>query len=100
MFKQQSMASMSSMSSTWFIRPQGNQAPTVVLLFRSVEEASMLGTMMDYPLTLHSILERIPSFYSTVEIVSRLPDASIHRYTYGDFYRRAMALAEALQVSG
>ena len=60
----------------------------------------MLGTMMDYPLTLHSILERIPSFYSAVEIVSRLPDASVHRYTYGDFYRRAKALAQSLLQAG
>jgi fatty-acyl-CoA synthase len=60
----------------------------------------MLGTMMDYPLTLHAILERIPSFYSGVEIVSRLPDASVHRYTYRDFYRRAQALAQALQQAG
>src|SRR5215475_3754657 len=60
----------------------------------------MKGTMMDYPLTLHTILERIPRLYGGVEIVSRLPDGSIHRYTYGDFYRRARALAEALQRGG
>jgi len=60
----------------------------------------MKGTMMDYPLTLHTILERIPRLYAGVEIVSRLPDGSIHRYTYSDFYRRARALAEALQGAG
>src|SRR5215813_5626422 len=60
----------------------------------------MKGTMMDYPLTLHTILERIPRHYAGVEIVSRLPDGSIHRYTYGDFYHRARALAEALQGAG
>src|SRR5260370_21220866 len=60
----------------------------------------MKGTMMDYPLTLHSILERIPSLYAVVEIVSRLPDATIHRYTYGDFYRRTRALAGSLQSAG
>jgi fatty-acyl-CoA synthase len=60
----------------------------------------MKGTMMDYPLTLHSILERIPIFYSGVEMVSRLPDGSLHRYAYGEFYRRAKALAEALQLAG
>src|SRR5215467_9900802 len=60
----------------------------------------MKGTMMDYPLTLHTILERIPRLYAGVEIVSRLPDGSIHRYTYSDFYRRARALAEALEGAG
>ncbi|HEY6309070.1 MAG TPA: long-chain fatty acid--CoA ligase [Candidatus Angelobacter sp.] len=60
----------------------------------------MKGTMMDYPLTLHSILERLPSLYPGVEVVSRLPDCSIHRYTYGEFVRRAKALAEALQHAG
>src|SRR5260370_4628576 len=60
----------------------------------------MKGTMMDYPLTLHSVLERVPSLYSGVEMVSRLPDGSIHRYTYAEFVRRAKALAEALQREG
>ncbi len=60
----------------------------------------MRGTMMDFPLTLHSVLERIPKLYAGVEIVSRLPDASLHRYTYGDFFRRAKALAEALGSAG
>ena len=58
------------------------------------------GSMMDYQLTLHSFLERIPGLYANVEIVSRLPDATIHRYTYGDMYRRTRALAEALQQAG
>jgi fatty-acyl-CoA synthase len=44
----------------------------------------MKGTMMDYPLTLHSVLERVPNFYPRVEMVSRLPDGSIHRYTYAE----------------
>jgi fatty-acyl-CoA synthase len=60
----------------------------------------MKGSMMDYPLTLQAILERIPKVYPTVEIVSRVPDGSVHRYTYLDFYRRAKALAEALHRAG
>jgi fatty-acyl-CoA synthase len=60
----------------------------------------MKGTMMDFPLTLHSVLERIPSLYPGVEMVSRLPDRSLHRYTYCDFFRRTKALAEALQRAG
>jgi fatty-acyl-CoA synthase len=35
-----------------------------------------------------------------VEIVSRLPDRSLHRTNYADFYRRARQLAEALQRAG
>ena len=60
----------------------------------------MKGSMMDYPLTLQAILERIPKVYAAVEIVSRRPDGSLHRYTYLDFYRRAKALAEALHRAG
>jgi acyl-CoA synthetase (AMP-forming)/AMP-acid ligase II len=60
----------------------------------------MKGSMMDYPLTLQAILERIPKLYAGVEIVSRRPDGTLHRYTYGDFYRRAKALAEALHLAG
>jgi fatty-acyl-CoA synthase len=60
----------------------------------------MKGSMMDYPLTLQAILERIPKVYAAVEIVSRRPDGSVHRYTYMDFYRRTKALAEALHRAG
>lgn len=60
----------------------------------------MKGTMMDYQLTLHSFLERIPGLFAAVEVVSRLPDATLHRYTYGDLYVRVRALAEALQQAG
>ena len=49
----------------------------------------MKGTMMDYQLTLHSILERTPILYPGVEIVSRLPRGGIHCYAYKDFYLRA-----------
>ena len=56
--------------------------------------------MMDYPLTVQAVLERVPKFYSPVEIVSQLPDRSVHRHTYGDFYHRARALAAALQSAG
>lgn len=60
----------------------------------------MKGSMMNYPLTLQSILERIPRFYPGVEIVSRRPDGTLHRYTYLDFYRRTKALAQSLQRAG
>jgi len=60
----------------------------------------MQGTMMHYPLTLSHGLERAGKFFSSAEIVSRRPDHSLHRYTYADLYRRARALAEALQKAG
>jgi fatty-acyl-CoA synthase len=60
----------------------------------------VLGTMMQYPLTLTSILERAGKLFGGVEIVSRLPDKSLHRANYGDLYRRASALAAALAGAG
>ncbi|AEB10803.1 long-chain fatty acid--CoA ligase [Marinithermus hydrothermalis] len=60
----------------------------------------MNGNMMRFPLTLTHILERAGQLFGKVEIVSRLPDKSLHRYTYQDFYRRARALAKALQQAG
>jgi fatty-acyl-CoA synthase len=60
----------------------------------------MLGTIMDYPLTFVHLLERARALFPTVEIVSRRPDKSLHRYTYADFYRRSRALAEALTGAG
>ena len=60
----------------------------------------MRGTMMDFPLTLPVLLERAGQIFSRVEIVSRRPDRSILRGTYGDFYRRARRLASALSRLG
>jgi len=61
----------------------------------------MKSTMMnDFPLALPVLLERTARLFSKVEIVSRRPDHSLHRYTYRDFYRRARALAEQLQRMG
>jgi fatty-acyl-CoA synthase len=56
----------------------------------------MRGTMMDFPLTLPTLLERAGKLFARVEIVSRRPDRSMVRTTYGDFYRRARRLASAL----
>lgn len=60
----------------------------------------MQSTMMDFPLTLVHLLERAGSLFPREEIVTRLPDKSLHRYTYGDFYRRSRQLASALQKAG
>jgi acyl-CoA synthetase (AMP-forming)/AMP-acid ligase II len=60
----------------------------------------MLGTMMDFQLTLPAILERAGKLFGTVEIVSRRPDRSLARHSYSDFYDRARRLAKALQQAG
>jgi fatty-acyl-CoA synthase len=44
----------------------------------------MKGTMMQYPLTLASLLERAGKVFPKVDIVSQRPDCSTHRYTYAD----------------
>ena len=56
----------------------------------------MQNTMMDFPLTLAHILKRAGQLFGNTEIVSRLPDKSLHRYRYRDFHRRALALGGAL----
>jgi fatty-acyl-CoA synthase len=60
----------------------------------------MRSTMMRVRLTLTHFLERAGRLFGGVEIVSRLPDKSLHRTTYADFHRRARLLAEALQKAG
>src|ERR1700732_1671373 len=60
----------------------------------------MRGTMMDFPLTLPTLLERADKLFARVEIVSRRPDRSIARTCYGEFYRRTRRLASALTKLG
>ncbi|HJO04724.1 MAG TPA: long-chain fatty acid--CoA ligase [Acidobacteriota bacterium] len=60
----------------------------------------MRGLMMDYQLTLPTLLNRAESLYTHRQIVSRRPDKSIHRYTVGDFAQRARRLAVALRKLG
>jgi fatty-acyl-CoA synthase len=59
-----------------------------------------IHTMMNYPLTLITLLERAGAYFAGVEVVSRLPDRSIHRTTWGEVCRRARLLAECLQAAG
>jgi fatty-acyl-CoA synthase len=54
------------------------------------------GLMMDYPLTLTRFMTRAKTFFPAGEIVSRLPDGHIHRYTYVDYCARAEKLGKAL----
>jgi len=59
-----------------------------------------IHTMMDYPLTLTALLERAGRYATNVEIVSRLPDRSLHRYTWGQLHQRALKVAECLHSIG
>jgi acyl-CoA synthetase (AMP-forming)/AMP-acid ligase II len=60
----------------------------------------MKGLMMEYQLTLPTILRRAEALFGDKEIVSRLPDKTIHRYTYHDLAKRAKKLAVALHQLG
>jgi fatty-acyl-CoA synthase len=60
----------------------------------------MRGTMMDFPLTLCTVLERAGKIFPRVEIASRKPDKSITRTCYGQFYGRARRLASGLAQLG
>jgi acyl-CoA synthetase (AMP-forming)/AMP-acid ligase II len=62
--------------------------------------SNTLHTMMDYPLTLTALLERAGKYSAGVEIVSRLPNRSLHRYTWGQLHQRALGLAECLHSIG
>src|SRR5260221_5011120 len=60
----------------------------------------MRGTMMDFPLTLKTILERASTQFAKVEILSRRPDRTILRTNYRAFSDRARRLASALTKLG
>lgn len=60
----------------------------------------MKGLMMECQLTLPTILRRAETLFGYKEIVSCLPDKSIHRYSYLDFAKRVKRLSVALQRLG
>ena len=60
----------------------------------------MKSTMMNVPLSLNHLLERAGTLFPSTEIVSRRPDKSLVRHTFGAYYRRTRALASALQGLG
>jgi fatty-acyl-CoA synthase len=66
----------------------------------TLEFLRMKSTMMDFQLTLAPMLERAGTLYPTVQIVSRMPDRSLHRCTYADLVTRARTLARALIAAG
>ena len=56
----------------------------------------MKGQMMHYPLTTNSIIEYGNRVFPHKEIISKLPDGSMHRYTFAAMYARTKKLAAAL----
>ena len=58
------------------------------------------STMQRVPLSVNQLLERGGRLYPDSEIVSRLPDKSLRRDRFADFYRRARGLAAALLAAG
>ncbi len=60
----------------------------------------MDGLMMDFQLTLPAILRRADTYFGRREIVTRMPDRTLHRYTYADMADRAKRLSVALRGLG
>lgn len=60
----------------------------------------MNATMMEFPLSLHHILDHAARMHSDKEIISQAPDKSLRRHTYADLHTRSHALAKALTDAG
>jgi acyl-CoA synthetase (AMP-forming)/AMP-acid ligase II len=58
------------------------------------------STIMQVPLSVNHLLERSRQFFGNHEIISRLPDKSLHRTNYMALHRRARQLAAALVRAG
>src|SRR5438270_13300338 len=64
-------------------------------------ETKLTGLMMDdYPLAMNAIVERTERFKGGQKVVSRRPDGSIHRTSFGECAQRARRLAGALREIG
>jgi fatty-acyl-CoA synthase len=60
----------------------------------------MQGLMMDMPLQISSLIRHADRYHGDTEIVSRLVEGGIHRYTYREAHRRSRQLANALRSLG
>jgi fatty-acyl-CoA synthase len=60
----------------------------------------MNGLMMDFQLTLPTLMRRAETFFGDQEVVSRLPDRSFHTTTFRDVMRRSRQLGVALDRLG
>lgn len=61
---------------------------------------SSISTMMNFPLTLATVLERARRIFPHVEIVSRHADDTLQVTDYAGLFRRVQALAGGLQAAG
>ncbi len=60
----------------------------------------MLGQMMHMPLLISALIRHADINHGDTEIVSRLSEGGVFRYTYRDAHRRARQLARALTTLG
>ena len=60
----------------------------------------MYGLMMNSPLSIASLIRHADRYHGDTEIVSRLVEGGIHRYTYTDAHRRSRQLANAFRALG
>jgi fatty-acyl-CoA synthase len=63
-------------------------------------QVTVLSTMMQFPLVLPVLLERVGKLFPRTEIISRKPDRTITRTDYGTIRTRARRLASALTALG
>ena len=62
--------------------------------------ADVSSTMMKVDLSINHFLDRAGTLFPTNEIVSRLPDKSLVKHTYAQFYGRTRSLAQGLKDLG
>ena len=62
--------------------------------------ADVSSTMMKVDLSINHFLDRAGTLFPGNEIVSRLPDKSLVKHTYAQFYHRTRSLAQGLQNLG
>ncbi|MDX1522809.1 MAG: AMP-binding protein, partial [Anaerolineae bacterium] len=60
----------------------------------------MHGLMMDDPLTIDRILQHAYRMFPRKQISTKMPDGSMHRYSYADMVRRVKKLANVLGTLG
>jgi acyl-CoA synthetase (AMP-forming)/AMP-acid ligase II len=60
----------------------------------------MHGLMMDQPLLISDLIRHAERHHGATEIVSKMVEGGLHRYTYREAHRRARRLANALKRLG
>jgi fatty-acyl-CoA synthase len=66
----------------------------------AAKDPAMRSTMMPATLSLNALLERAGRYFHGSEIVSRRPDKSLVRHSYGEYHQRTRRLAAALRALG